>query len=1050
MKRTLITQKLRISLYVLFFFPYFSFAQRAISGTVTDESGEPLIGVQILIKGATLGTITDMDGNYKIYNEQLTDKSILIFSSLGMKDEEIKVGNRDIINVTMEEDIFGLDEVVVVGYGTMKKSDLTGSVGNVRIEDLRKAPVLTFDQALSGRIAGVQISSGDGQPGSTMDIIIRGGNSLTQSNAPLYVIDGFPMEDDMNLDINPDDIESINILKDASATAIYGARAANGVIVIETKKGQLGKPTVSVNASFGFQNVLKTMEVMSPYEFVKYQLELDNVDATQRYLSDGKTLDSYLGVKGYDWQQQVFRTAPIQNYNIAVRGGREEIKYAVSTSYSDQKGVIINSGFKRYNITSSLDIDLSKKMRVGFNAILSQNTNYGQIPSNTDVGGLASSSLMYSVWGYRPVTGREDYLDLENELIDPDIDSSNDYRVNPVMNLENELRKNTTNNVKTVVYFVYDIIKGLRFKITGGVNKRIQRQDAFYNSKTTRGIPQIPSNSARLTNGFVTYTEGNSWTNENTLTYTKKINGHVINALTGASFQERKSSKYGLSAFMIPNETLGLSGLDEGTPGKVTAYESVSRMASYFARINYNYKSRYLLTGTIRADGSSKFTQGNRWGYFPSVAFAWRLREEHFMSDFDFLSNAKLRLSYGLTGNNRVSDFAYLSSLTLPLDVAYSFDNATPSKGVIPSDMGNKDLTWETTAQTDIGLDIGLFDSRIDITIDVYRKITSDLLLYADMAYSTGFSNVYSNIGKISNTGLEITLNTVNLKTRNFRWDSNFNISFNKNKILELNSDNILNNIAWENAYDNTPLYIAVEGRPAAQFYGYVFDGIYQYSDFDIIDGKYILKDYIPTNGNVRENIQPGDIKYKDLVGDDLVVNADDRTIIGSPFPIHTGGFNNNFMYKNFTLGVFFQWSYGNDVYNANRIVFEGNSLSKLGLNQYATYVNRWTPENQSNRYFRVNGSGPKGVYSSRVIEDASYLRLKTLSLSYSFPEKISKKLLCKDIRVDFSAQNLFTWTKYSGMDPEVSVRNSVLTPGFDYSAYPRARTFMIGLKVIL
>lgn len=1028
-----------------------SFAQQQVSGTVTDEQGEPLIGVQVKVKDASFGTITDIDGKYLIPASHITPKSVLIFSYLSMRTAEASVGDRSIINVTLKEDLHGLEEVVVIGYGTMKKSDLTGSVSSVRMKDMEKAPVLTFDQALAGRIAGVKVSSGDGQPGNGMEIVIRGGNSLTSSNAPLYVVDGFPMEEDMNADINPNDIESISVLKDASATAIYGARAANGVIVIETKKGQKGKPVISLNASFGVQNVMKTMDLMSPYEFVRYQLELDQQDATNRYLTDGKTLDSYKSINGYDWQDKVFRTAPVQSYGISIRGGKDDSRYSISGTYSDQKGVIIESGFKRYQGNIYYEQDLSKKVKFGVNAILAENQNYGQQPSSPSAGGLASSYTLYSVWGYRPITGGENY-DLENELVDPDIDGSSDYRINPVINLKNELRKTTTNNVKADAFLSYKINKDFRLKITAGLNKRKERADGFYNSNTTKGTPLIPSNSARLTNGAITYREGSTWTNENTLTYTTKINKiHSITALAGASFQASEVSRFGLSAFMLPHESLGLSGLDAGTPGAVTAYESQSRLASFFGRFNYNYKSKYLFTGTMRADGSSKFTKGKRWGYFPSAALAWRVNEENFVKDIDFISNAKLRLGYGLTGNNRVGDFASLPALNSLVNTHYSFNNSTPTPSVVPTEMGNSSLKWETTKQGNIGLDLGFIDNRIEVIVDLYRKTTTDLLLYADMAYTSGFTSVYNNIGEIQNQGLELTINTVNVRTKDFSWETGFNISFNKNKITKLSdNDYMLSNLSWETSFDKTPLYIAKVGGPAAKFYGYVFDGIYQVNDFDQVNGKYVLKATIPTNGNVRENIQPGDIKFKDMAGDPLVVNADDRTEIGDPNPIHTGGFNNSFRYKGLTLDVFFEWSYGNDIYNANRLIFEGNSLSKIGLNQFDSYKDRWTPENQSNKYFRTGGQGPKGSYSSREIEDGSYLRLKTLSLAYNLPAKWVKAISFKDIKVNISVQNVITWTKYSGMDPEVSIRNSILTPGFDYSAYPRARTIMFGINATL
>lgn len=1030
-------------------FAMYSNAQALVTGTVCNTNGEVLIGVNVTVIGQNTGTITDVNGRFTI--NVPTTGSIKV-SYIGYQTQEVKVENKRDLMITLEENSKTLEEVVVVGYGSFKKSDLTGSVGSVRISDLEKAPVVSFDQALAGRIAGVQVTSNDGQPGSVMDIVIRGGNSLNQSNAPLYVIDGFPMEDNLNLDINPDDIESINILKDASATAVYGARAANGVVIIETKKGKISKPIVTFKASMGTENVTKRMDLMEPYEFVKYVSEWNAAYANLYYFNEGKTLDMYKGVQGFDWQDRVLKTALVQNYSAAVRGGKDDIKYAVSGSVNDQKGVIINSGFKRYQGNASLDISLRKNVKLFVNTALSQSKRYGSLPSNTSAG-VVSSAVMYSVWGYRPITSGMDYSELEEMLTDPTVDSANDYRVNPVLNLSNQLRETTSFNSRNIANLVYRISKSLVLKINGGINKKVERVDVFNNSNTSSGTPTIPSNTGKLTHGSVCYNEANVWTNENILTYTKRIKRiHSINAMLGTSLQHRDISTYGLSAILLPNESLGLSGLDEGTPSTVTASTSYSRMASAFSRLSYDYKSKYLTTVTFRADASSKFAKQNRWGYFPSGAFAWRFSEESLFKQIDFLSNGKLRTSYGLTGNNRVPDFAYLASLGFPITVRYSFNNGTPVNGVIPTEMGNEGLRWETTAQSNIGLDLGFFGNRIDLTLDFYQKITSDLLLYADLSNITGFPSVYNNIGKISNTGIEITLNTVNIKKRNFEWLSNFNISFNKNKILDLGvASNMLSNISWDKAFDNTPLYTAQVGQPAALFYGYLFDGVYQYSDFDVTgDGKYVLKADVPTNGNTRETIQPGDIKYKDLVGDDLVVNADDRTVIGNPNPLHTGGLSNNFRYKNLTLGIFFQWSYGNDIYNANRIIFEGNGLSRGALNQFATYQDRWTPENPSNTLYRTNGQGPRGVYSSRVIEDGSYIRLKTLSLSYDLPSKWIKALSFKDIKVSMSAQNLFTWTKYSGMDPEVSVRNTILTPGFDYSAYPRARTLVFEISASL
>uniref|UniRef100_UPI003D7F66F6 SusC/RagA family TonB-linked outer membrane protein n=1 Tax=Pedobacter sp. TaxID=1411316 RepID=UPI003D7F66F6 len=597
----------------------------------------------------------------------------------------------------------------------------------------------------------------------------------------------------------------------------------------------------------------------------------------------------------------------------------------------------------------------------------------------------------------------------------------------------------------------------LSLKITGGISNRMIHADAFYNSQTAKGTPLIPTNT-RGSYGIVAFEETNNWVNENTLTYKKKMGNHNLDILGGFTLQGRKLNSNGYTSINVPNESLGLSGLDEGTPFNNVALASENTLASFISRVNYNYKSKYLLTASYRADGSSKFVSDNKWGYFPSGAFAWRMSSEEFMKNLTFISDAKFRVSYGLTGNNRVNDYATYASLSflpvnpnLTLTNNYSFNNATPGKGVIPSTLPNQDLKWETTSQLDLGYDLSLFKNRISVTVDLYKKITSDLLLNANMPYTTGYIKALQNIGKTENKGLELSLNTINIQTPSFTWSTNFNISFNRNKLISLadNQETLLSPINWEVAYANTPLYIAQVGAPVAQFYGFKWDGNYRYDAFDLANGVYTLKSDQAYYGASRTAIQPGDIRYNDINGDGKV-DDNDRTVIGSPLPKNTGGFSNNFSYKGLDLGVLLQWSYGNEVMNANRIIFEGNSLNYRNLNQYSEYIDRWTPENQSNTLARVGGQGPKGVYSSRVIEDGSYLRLKTVSLGYALPQKFISKLKVAKVYLSASAQNLYTITGYSGMDPEVSVRNSALTPGFDYSAYPRAKTITFDLKISL
>lgn len=1019
--------------------------QQMLSGMVTDIRGKPVPAVSVKIQGSRAGTTSNELGKYSLKGG--TKEDVLLFSAIGFASQQIVIGSSKTVDVVLRETATDLDQVVVIGYGTSRKGDLTGSVGRVDVADLNKAPVASFSEALSGRVAGVQVSATDGQPGAAQEIVIRGVGSLTQSTAPLYVIDGFPVEDFDARSLNNDDIASLNILKDASATAIYGARAANGVVIIETKKGKAGKPVVTINSSYGFQQVGKELPVMDPYDYVKYQLEINTIHATERYLKDGRTLESYRNTKGINWHDQVFQRSPYYIQNLAIRGGNELTKYSVSGSIYDQHGIILNTGSKRYQGRLSLDQTLSKKIKTGITVNYSNSSSYG-VPVLALNGGNSSSFFFSNVWGYRPLSG-DPNLNLIDQDVDPDIIDANYTRVNPIVTAENFDRTNTSLDLLVNTYLTYAISNNLTLKVTGTANSRKRQFDAFYNSKTPQGSPLNPLN-VRGVNGEIRYTDLYNWSNENTLSYQKTFNNtHKINILGGFSLQGSRIRIQGVSVQNLPNEKLRFSGFDEGTPYYSMASDSEFTLSSFYSRFSYNLKSKYMLDFTIRADGSSKFAPGHRWGYFPSAALAWNMKEELFLKDFKAVSSSKIRASIGNTGNNRVNDFAYLGTLQMPIVDSYSFNNAVPTKGLVPTSLGNRNLKWEVTQQIDIGYDLGLFQDRLEFTADVYRKTTSDLLLYADLPYTTGFSQEYKNIGKIRNDGLELSLNSVNIKNDVFSWKSSFNISFNRNKILALTrgQENLFSFVQLESQYNNSPLYLAKVGQPAAMFYGYIFDGVYQYADFDSPErGKYKLKLNVPTNGNSRETIQPGDIKYKDL-NNDGVTDDYDQTIIGRGFPKHTGGFSNNLTYKNFDLNVLFQWSYGNDVYNANRLLFEGNGLIRLETNQYASYLNRWSPENQTNANYRSGGQGPLGRFSSRVIEDGSYLRLKTLSLGYNLPEKILKPLYLSGLRINVSAQNLLTWTNYSGMDPEVSARNSNLTPGFDFSAYPQAKTFVLGIN---
>ena len=917
---------------------------RQVTGTVVDgETGESLIGVGVAVKGTTKGTSTDARGKFTI---SVPESGALIFKYVGYISQTIDVAGKSALTVKLKSDNNKLNEVVVIGYGAVKKADITGSVGIVDLEDLTKAPVANFEHALAGRIAGVQVSSADGQPGEEgYNIVIRGAGSLTQSNAPLYVIDGFPIEGPFTDALNPDDIASINVLKDASATAIYGARGANGVIIVETKKGKTGPPVLTYSGSFGFQKVGKTMDVLNPYDFVRYQLDargdaaravytqgdealLANETYKLAYIPGGKTLESYRNVEGINWQDALFQKGSTSIHNIALRGGTDKTKYSISGSIFGQDAVVINTGYDKYQGRVTLDQTINNKIQVGVNANYSTVSSFGQRVSDATVSGSASSYLMYAAWGYRPVSGSEE-VDIENELGDPEINHNDDYRVNPRISVENEYLRYRTNNLISNIYGTYKIHKNLTFKMTGGINSRINKNESFYNSKTAKGNPVIPSNSSRGVHGSVGYSEVNTWSSDNTLTFNKTFNKvHSVDVMGGFGIQKTKTTANGFTATQVPNESLGVAGLRQGIPFSNTSNASESSLQSLFARANYDYKSKYLLTATMRLDASSKFASHKRNGYFPSGAFAWRMSNEDFMRNISFISDAKLRVSHGATGNNRVGDNANDPLLDVRTVNAYAFDNQSPTGGgVIITNLGNQDMQWETTVQSDIGYDLSLFKGRLEFTADVYRKTTKKLLLQANLPYDTGFPSSIINIGKVQNQGLELSLNTINFRSKAFSWETNFNISFNNSKVLALNGgeERLVNTVTWETQYNSSPLYITKVGEPIGQFYGYIWDGVYQVSDFnETAPGVYTLKNSVTTNATTRATaVRPGDIKYRDI-NNDGVINTFDQTVMGRGLPIHTGGFQNNFSYKGFNLGVFFQWSYGNDIYNANRLLFEG------------------------------------------------------------------------------------------------------------------------------
>ena len=1026
-----------------------AFAQNNVVGRVVDSNNVPLIGVNVVVKGTTTGTTTGVDGNYAI---KVAENQTLVFSYLGYTTVEEMVGKRTAINVKMTEEAtqLGAVEIVNIGYGTTTRRDLTGSVAKADLGTMMKANVTSFDQALGGRIAGVVVTTGDGSLGAEANITIRGNNSLTQSNAPLYIIDGFPSEGSFAASINPADIESIDVLKDASATAIYGARGANGVIVINTKRGHEGKPTVNFSASFSMSHIANKVDLMDSYEFVRLQEELIAASTMEssyysysEELGRNLTLDDYRNIKAIDWQDQLYRTAFQQNYNVSLSGGNKEgLRYNVGFSALDQDGIIIRSNFQRYQGKANFTLPISKKLTLNVNANYSRTATNGVNPTTAETTSSSSGWLMYSVWGYRPV-GKPGQ-DLLNTIIDESVDGSNDYRFNPVKTAQNEYRKTLVDYLNSNIALTWKITPELTFKTTGGYVLNKRRREEFNGTETYTGYPGSPSGKG--VNGAIYWTDQSSWTNENTLNYKRRFGrNHNVDMMVGLSLQGQNNTYEGISSTQITSEELGIAGIYTGSYQSVPSNYYDWRMMSMFLRANYNFRYKYYLTFSFRADGSSKFPAGNRWGYFPSVGASWNFNRENLFKKSDWLTNGKLRFSWGLTGNNRTqTPYDFYSQITVTPGSGDSFDYVFDGKrvpGYYFSNMANDRLKWETTEQWNVGIDLGFFDDRLKVTADWYDKVTRDLLLYALLPATSGYEQGMLNIGKIRNRGFEFTLETVNIKTRQFQWSTSFNIAFNRNRILALvdNQNTLQTSVTWETHFNSQFPYISQVNKPTGMMYGFIYDGTYKPEDFDAAGN---LKSGIPAyKGN---KMQPGDMKYRDMNGDGKIDDYD-RTIIGCGQPLHTGGFSNNFTWKNFDLNIFFSWSYGNDILNANRLIFESGWKSQT--NQLASYANRWTPSNPTSDTPRAAATGSE-EYSSRVIEDGSFLRLKNVSLGYSIPSRQLRKAGISSLRLYVSADNIWTWTNYSGPDPEVSTRNSVLTPGFDWSAYPRAYGFTAGVNI--
>lgn len=1038
-----------------FTLPLIANGQTLRNGKVTDEeTNVPLEGATVMVKGTARATMTNPDGFYSILGN---DDEVLVISMVGRDVKEVNIGSRTVINVSLRSVASSGDEVVVTGYRTMRRSDYTGSITQLRGEELLKAPVANFAQALEGRVSGLQIQFQDGQPGETPTFIMRGPNSLSFSPQPLYVIDGFQMESFNPAAMNMDDIESISFLKDASSVAQYGARGANGVIIITTKKGRVSKPTISFNANYGFNSNRKKIPLMSPYEFLKANdVWVSTADLTLRpvfnyYFADGKTIEDYKDVKGIDYQDYIYTKGKMSRYNLSLRGGNETTKYLISGNYFDQEGSIVYTGSKSYNARINLENNITNKFRLNFIGDYSGVKRIG--PTVRDGNGQSvyntSTTLMYRVWAWRPVPFPfEDDEDLIFETEDGVITAS-DLRVSPLTDYENQELNYLSNYFNGTIAAIYDINKVFSFKSTFTDRYTTTDNSFFYNEKTSPGKYRQGVNEGGPWGGYVKV-RSNSIINENQLNIKPSLGAnHSLSGILVQGLQSTKIEGMGFNANYLPLPNLGIPGLEQGVNLGMTSYLNEESRAWYLGRADYSYLSKYILNASLRAEGSSKFLGKNKWGYFPSFGVAWNMDREKFMAGAKpVISSSKLRFTYGASGNDRVGYYDAFDQLAYTRN-GYPFNNSLNVGSISNSTLRNEDLRWETTYGMDLGYEIGFFKDRIRLEATLYQKKTKDLLYRVILSPSSGYGSASKNIGSLENRGIEFELNTLNVRSKNFQWRTSFNISTNKNRITYLQEDarNMPFPVNFESNFGN--LYYQYVGRSTGMMVGYVFDGLYQLSDFyNPAPGVYTLKEGIPIN-NASNAVAPGYIKYRDL-NRDLKIDANDLTIIGRGQPIHFGGLANTFTYKKLTLYTLLSWVYGNNIYNANRHTFEGNSNVRPFINQFASYENRWTEENPNTDIQVLNRvtAGKSGFYSSQYVEDGSFLRLRTVNLDYALPIKWINKLSMTSASIYFSGQNLLTWTNYSGLDPQVSVSgNQVLGPGFDYSAYPMARTYTFGIK---
>lgn len=1006
-QRTLLNSIGKLALLLLFSLlaTALSAQNKKISGKVIDEKHQPVLGASVVVKGTTKGTTTDFDGNFTI---DVPAKATLSVSFIGYHTQNVAVGNQNQLTIVLKEEQEQLDEVVVVGYGTVRKKDLTGAVTSVSNKALKEKPIANAGEALQGRAAGVQVTSA-GKPGDNVSFRIRGISTINNSE-PLLVIDGVPTDLGINA-LNVDDIENIDVLKDASATAIYGSRGANGVVLITTKKGKNGDGKLSFSTNVALQQATNLPVMLNAREFASFHNEMianyNRTPGVSPLTQRPDFANPEDWGEGTNWLKALFRPAFMRNYSLSYSGGNDKSNYYVSAGVFDQDGIILNTSYRRYTVQFNGESRVKPWIKFGNNLTLSHDEKKsGDYNIRMAMASLPTQPIYNEDGSYSgPDSPAHQYSDIRNVIGTALING-----------------QNTTKgyNILGNIFAEITPVKHLVLKTTGGLDFKYWDNRSFSPKYNWKPIPNPLSNLYQDANKSTTLL----W--DNTLTYTNTFaQKHFLNVMVGTSAQNNVYSKINASVsnFLSDQQNQLSKGLENPTVGGTMNDWAI---LSFIGRLNYTYADKYLLTATVRRDGSSRFSKENRWGTFPSFSLAWRASNESFFPKNDYVNDVKLRVGYGMTGNQGgIDNYAYFTKLRTG---QYVFNNNLVST-LYPHVMPNPNVKWETVEQFNGGIDLALLKNRLNLTFDAYIKNTSDMLVPMAVSVSSGYSdiNVPSiNAGKVENKGVELTVSSVNVNKKDFQWNTDVNVSFNRNKIVKMN-DGVPLFTGFEAFL--TKLQILSEGHPVNSFYGYVMNGLFQ--------NQAEVDNYAT---QVENGTAPGDVKFRDL-NNDGVINAEDRTYIGNPFPEWTFSMNNNFNYKNIDLQIFLQGVAGNDIYNANRIWQEGMSVPQ---NQIAKVKDRWTGEGTSNSIPRAIYGDPNqnARHSTRFVEDGSYLRIKNVTLGYMLPKEVTQKFHTDMLRIYLSCQNLYTFTKYSGMDPEVG------TGGVDSGTYPVTRTVSFGLNV--